>query len=138
MKPPNPRNDRGRQTAWLGLIAASALLIAVVVPWDLQSHNHWRRVRWLPFISGSLSLHDVMGNMLLTAPIGGFAARVSRRPVLSAGILTLTLSLAGEWTQTYSHSRFPSATDVMCNVVGAVVAAFVVRRMSVKRASPRV
>ena len=129
----NARNDKARPPAWLGLLAASLLLLALIVPWtDLQNHGHWPRVRWVPFISRPESIVDMAGNLLLAVPIGVLAARVFRRPVLSAGILTLTLSMTGEWTQVYSHSRYPSATDVMCNVAGALAAAALVRRSRTK------
>lgn len=40
--------------------------------------------------------------------------------------MAFVMSLLGEWSQVYSHSRFPSATDVVCNVIGAVAAALAV------------
>jgi VanZ family protein len=46
---------------------------------------------------------------------------------MAAGV-ALALSLAGEAVQIYTHSRFPSATDVVCNVIGAVAGAFLVGR----------
>jgi hypothetical protein len=57
--------------------------------------------------------------------------------VLAAGLITLPVSIAGEWTQLYSHRRFPSATDVACNLAGALAIAMVMsardRRHNVKR-----
>jgi glycopeptide antibiotics resistance protein len=35
-----------------------------------------------------------------------------------------------EALQIYSHERFPSTTDVVCNVAGAVAAAVMARRIS--------
>lgn len=36
--------------------------------------------------------------------------------------MALFVSLLCEWAQVYSHGRFPSATDVTCNVGGAALA----------------
>lgn len=67
-------------------------------------------------------------NTLLCAPLGGLSGRLFRRPLLAAFGLSLALSVAAEWSQVYSHNRFPSATDVTCNVAGAVTAATFARR----------
>jgi glycopeptide antibiotics resistance protein len=71
---------------------------------------------------------DVILNSMLCAPLGGFAVRVFRHPLLSALGLSLLVSLTGEWTQVYSHTRFPSATDVACNVAGALAGVIFARR----------
>jgi glycopeptide antibiotics resistance protein len=98
-------------------------------PWgDLQGHAHWSKVGWIPFVSAPIRLRDIVLNALLCAPIGGLCARLFRRPLLMAFGLSLALSLTAEWSQVYSHSRFPSATDVTCNVAGAVFAAAFARR----------
>ena len=133
----NARNGKARTAAWLGLFAASVLLLALTIPWsDLQNHSHWPRVRWLPFIPRPHSIFDVVGNVLLATPIGALAPRLFRRPVLTAGILTLVFSVTGEWTQVYSHKRFPSATDVACNVAGALAAAMLVRKLTPRPPTP--
>ena len=62
-------------------------------------------------------------NTLLCAPIGGLCGRLFRRPLLMAFGLSLALSVTAEWSQVYSHTRYPSATDVACNVAGALAAA---------------
>ena len=69
-----------------------------------------------------VKLVDIVLNVALYVPFGYWFTRwVGRRrtglAVASAG----ALSLLTEWTQLYSHSRFPSLTDVTCNVLGAVV-----------------
>ena len=129
----NARNASDRRGAWLGLVAGSVLLLALTVPWgNLQDHSHWHRVRWLPFISRRESILDIADNVLLAMPIGAVAARVFRRPVLGAAILTLTLSVAGEWTQVYSHHRIPSVTDVAFNVAGAMSAAALMRKFMLR------
>ena len=122
--------DRGARTlACAGLAVASALVLVAAFPWgDLQGHSHWNKVGWVPFVSPPVRLRDIALNTLLCAPIGGFSATLFRRPLLMAFGLSLALSVTAESSQVYSHTRFPSATDVTCNVAGAVVAAAVSRR----------
>ena len=84
--------------------------------------------------AGSLSFHGPSAtetsslNLLLCAPLGIASALYFRsRRARSGIVLAFGVSLFGEWLQVYSHSRFPSATDLFCNVAGAVAAALVVR-----------
>jgi glycopeptide antibiotics resistance protein len=89
----------------------------------LQNHPHWGNVGRLPFGSSPNEGADIGLNLLLGAPIGVGAALVFSHGVISAVLIALPVSLAGEWIQIYSHSRFPSATDVTLNVPGAAAAA---------------
>ena len=99
-----------------------------MVPWgDFQGHTHWDEVGWIPFVSWPVRNGDIVFNLLLCAPLGIASALYFRSRVLAAGVLAFLVSFSGEWLQVYSHSRFPSATDLFCNVAGAVVAAVVVR-----------
>ena len=99
------------------------IICGAVVPWsDLQNHTHWSKVQWIPFVTPPVKLVDIVLNVALYVPFGYWFTRWAGRrrtglAVASAG----ALSLATEWTQLYSHSRFPSLTDVTCNVLGAVV-----------------
>ena len=114
----------------LGLILASTVVIlAIVVPWSsLQDHPHWARIGWIPFVSPPIRRFDVVANVLLFAPLGIGAAWRFERGVAAAAALALAISVLAETVQIYSHSRFPSATDVVCNVMGATAAAVIVRR----------
>ena len=121
---------RARTLAWVGLVVASALVLVADFPWgDLQDHSHWSKIRWIPFVSPPLKLGDIALHTLLCAPIGGLSGRLFRRPLLMAFGLSLSLSVTAEWSQVYSHTRYPSATDVTCNVAGAVLAAALSRRL---------
>jgi glycopeptide antibiotics resistance protein len=108
---------RFRLFAWILLICVA------VVPWtDLQNHSHWARVQWIPFVTPPIKLVDIVINVALYVPFGYWFVRWAGRrraglAVISAGVL----SLVTEWTQLYSHSRFPSLTDVTCNVIGALI-----------------
>lgn len=116
----NYRSSKRR--AWIGFGVWSAVIVAATVPsTDFVGHTHWQKVQWIPFRSPPVRLLDVVGNIVLYAPFGYALARASAprarnwHVVAIAGALSLTL----EWSQLYSHSRFPSLQDVLCNVLGA-------------------
>ena len=97
-------------------------------PWgDLQNHTHWDKVAWIPFVSRPVTPLDIVQNLLLFAPFGFFvgltAPRTRGRALVRAALLTLVIAFAGEASQLYSHLRFPSATDLVCNIAGATLAA---------------
>jgi glycopeptide antibiotics resistance protein len=115
---------RGLFFVWIGVI------VLVVVPWGrFQDHPHWARIDWLPFIGQPIRVRDVVANTLLYLPFGywhhkqGGSVRLWRTIAFAFG-----LSLATEFTQIFSHGRFPSARDVTCNTVGALWGAMWARR----------
>lgn len=95
----------------------------------MQSHPHWERVGWLPFASPPVRLRDVVANVVLFGPLGAAVAMNSAQGsmIRNAIVTAASVSLAAECIQLYSHSRFPSATDVAANVVGAAAAAAYLR-----------
>ena len=116
--------------AVLGLFLSLAAALAIDYPWgDWVGHTHWSRVGWIPFYSWPVSVMDVLQNILLFLPAGWFGrAAMGRRGRIAAPLVVLAVSLAGEWTQLYSHTRFPSATDVACNVLGGAAGAWLADR----------
>jgi glycopeptide antibiotics resistance protein len=110
----------------------TAVIIVAVVPWaSYQNHSHWSRVAWLPFISSEVKIRDIVVNLLLYAPWGYFWARAwpdTARRLWVVVALASALSITTELSQVYSHGRFPSATDVTCNVLGAIAGAEFARR----------
>jgi glycopeptide antibiotics resistance protein len=110
-----------RQIAlWLAVVA----IVAVTFPWDLRDHAHWQKVAWVPFASGIVRVRDLAGNLALYAPLGYLLSGLGgRRRTVLAVVTALSLSLALEASQVWSHVRFPSATDVLMNVIGAAVGA---------------
>lgn len=105
------------------MVAAASVIWLADFPWgDLQDHPHWDTVGWVPFLSPPLSGLDVVVNLLLGAPIGIVSGRGFRHGTTMAILVTLGAALLGEWSQLYSHTRFPSATDIAANISGAVVA----------------
>jgi hypothetical protein len=111
--------------AWTGLLASLAAGFLADFPWgDWVGHSHWAKVAWIPYLQGPVRLSDILQNLLLFSPVGFFSSRVfHRRPERWAAILTFPVAFVGEWTQVYSHARFPSATDLLNNLCGAWAAA---------------
>ena len=100
----------------------TAIILAATVPWtDFVGHTHWGKVQWIPFVSPPVTLLDVVGNVLLYVPFGYGLIRASPPRVRGwhAAAIAGSLSLGVEWSQLYSHSRFPSMQDILCNVAGA-------------------
>jgi glycopeptide antibiotics resistance protein len=97
------------------------VIVAIVFPWrDFQNHPHWSKVVWIPFVSRPWRISDAIANVLLYLPFGYWYARQSRRHGAGwlAIVLAAVLSFSTEYAQLYSHYRFPSLTDVTCNLLG--------------------
>jgi glycopeptide antibiotics resistance protein len=110
----------------MGFGVWSAVILAATVPWtDPVGHTHWQKVQWIPFRSPPIKLFDVVVNVALYLPFGYQFVRAfpSRARAWQAAALAAVLSLFVEWTQLYSHSRFPSLQDVLCNAFGSWVGA---------------
>ena len=114
-------NSRVWLTIWISLI------VVVVVPWGaFEPHAHWERMEWIPFVSPPVDLGDVIGNVIFYVPYGilvGREAAERRGAFLLVTASATVLSLVTEFTQIFSNSRFPSMTDVACNVIGACIGA---------------
>jgi glycopeptide antibiotics resistance protein len=124
----------------IALVLAVALIILALPPWrgGFVDHPHWSRVAWLPFVSPPVIATDIVRNVLLFLPLGAaIAANRRSRPVHYAAAIALLMSLAGELAQLYSHTRFPSATDVTVNVGAAAAAAWFVSHHSTSRLQNR-
>ncbi len=121
-----------RLRLWAIVLLSSGLVLGAAFPWgDLLGHAHWGRVRWVPFVSRPVRALDIAGNLLLCVPLGASVAGLGvRRPIAMAGVAAASLSLFVEAAQLYTHYRFPSTTDFVCNVAGALVAAAVMGHLS--------
>jgi glycopeptide antibiotics resistance protein len=120
----NPR----RYLAAGPLLAVGIIVLAIVPWWSFRDHSHWDKVEWIPFTSPVFRWRDVVANVLLFVPLGVVVARRSapQRRVVNAAAIGAALSILAELAQVYSHSRFPTATDVVANVLGATLAAMMV------------
>jgi glycopeptide antibiotics resistance protein len=112
-------------------IITVVLILLALTPWrTLQDHPHWEKVGWIPFVSPPVRPRDILRNALLFAPLGvGIALITRNKTVLRTALLAFALSIGGELLQLYSHSRFPSMTDVTVNVAASTAAAMIVRRL---------
>jgi glycopeptide antibiotics resistance protein len=102
-------------------------LVAVSVPFDdLHPHTHWAKVGWIPFVTPPVKASDIIANVLLYFPLGYFEqTQGSRRRMMARAFgEAMLIAFLTEWTQLYSHSRFPSATDIVCDGLGAVLGAW--------------
>jgi glycopeptide antibiotics resistance protein len=116
-----------RKYLYLAAIACSTALIFVAIfPWrGFDPSGHWHRVSWIPFVSRPVRVIDVVANLLLFAPLGASIALHAQRAALARTTsAAFVCSFVGEWAQVYSRFRYPSAGDLVCNVVGAEVAAY--------------
>jgi glycopeptide antibiotics resistance protein len=105
-----------------------AAIVAATFPWDLRDHPHWQKVAWIPFATGIVRPTDLLLNVALYVPFGFLLApRMRRAPIVSTLVGALALSSLMELTQVWSHVRFPSATDIVMNVLGAALGAALAR-----------
>ncbi len=133
--------DSRRLKARVSLAVWVGVIILAVVPWtDIQNHSHWSRVQWIPFVTPPVKLRDILANMALYWPFGYlFRAQASDNSAWRrAAAYALILSLVTEWTQLYSHSRFPSLTDTTCNVLGTIWGARFAVRFVAQRLAPSI
>jgi VanZ family protein len=79
----------------------------------------------------TVSLFDIIQNILLFAPLGYLVAAVpdgeSRRGILWAALACLALSAFVETAQAWIPGRFPSCWDILFNTTGGAVGARAVR-----------
>jgi glycopeptide antibiotics resistance protein len=109
----------------LWLATWTALLAAILFPWfDVTDHTHWMKVTWIPF-APPWRPFDIVANVMVFIPFGALWRRARFGGVAGSQVLALTigglLSACAESAQLYSHSRFPSATDVTTNLIGIAV-----------------
>ena len=127
-------NDRASYArAWIVFGIWSAVIVAATIPTtDFVGHTHWQKVQWIPFLSPPVKIVDVVVNIGLYLPFGYTLARASgpRFRVWGAIALAGALAVTLEWSQLYSHSRFPSLQDVLCDVSGALVGTWLATRRS--------
>ena len=124
-------SDRRASFRWSVACAVwSMVIVAATVPWtSFVGHTHWQKVQWIPFRSPPVRVSDIVGNTLLYLPFGYTLLRPTRRlRIWHALVLAGALSISLEWSQLYSHSRFPSVQDVLCNTCGAAVGAWLATR----------
>jgi glycopeptide antibiotics resistance protein len=119
-----------RRRRLLHLVWTLAIVAATVPFFNLHAHTHWYKVGWIPFVTPPIRLRDIAANVVLYMPFGATVSgeRGTRRLLWRAILTGGALSFAAETSQLFSHGRFPSSTDLVCNVIGAALGAWAIAR----------
>jgi glycopeptide antibiotics resistance protein len=125
-------NQWGPRLRRFGFALSVALILLATLPWgDFLTHPHFWRIAWVPFATGIVRLGDLIANAALYMPWGLlFPGRAGTRRLVVATISAAVLSTIIEASQIWSHTRFPSATDVTMNALGAALGAWLSLRPS--------
>jgi glycopeptide antibiotics resistance protein len=107
----------------LWLISITVILAVTTMPWsNYVGQSHWDRVIWVPFSDHPLL--EILGNVALFFPFGYFFPRARHDAYLKVWALPIItgamLSTGVEFFQVYTHSRFPSTTDICANLLGVI------------------
>lgn len=124
-----------RRTVTRTLLLLWALLIALAGTFPFTNfvgHSHWEYIQWFPAADNFHSrrfLLDVLANTALFLPLGylldrSHPTKTARHSLLLAAGVAGLLSLSIEWFQVYCHNRHPSLIDVLSNVTGSLIGAF--------------
>lgn len=110
----------------LAVVCSAAFILLAIFPWrGFDPGGHWHRIGWIPFVSRPVRVVDVVGNLALFVPLGVSIALHARRPALArTAAAAFACSLFGEWAQIYSRYRYPSTSDLVLNVLGALIGAY--------------
>jgi len=123
---------------WRGILLGWVVVIILgsSYPWLLGTPQ-WGRIRWIPFLDVLHShrlLGDVIVNFFLYVPLGFSYARVRSstgiKLIFEAGLLGSLLAVSCEFYQVFSPVRYPSMTDVLTNIIGALAGASIAGVMS--------
>jgi glycopeptide antibiotics resistance protein len=105
---------------WFGIV------LFVSFPWiGFTARPQWDRLHWVPFSDPADKPRDVILNGLLFVPVG-FAVsrrRAGLRAMALAAVMAASISVPAEATQLFSVRRYPSATDVLLAILGALAGA---------------
>jgi glycopeptide antibiotics resistance protein len=127
-----------RATSGILLAGWTAAIVLAVVPMGrYRDRPAWQQIAWIPFVSWPVTLDDSVRNVLLYVPFGYLQARAAVYSTAWRAVAHATALSAGtEATQVYSRGRYPSTTDVVCNLIGAMMG-FAWARRRTSRASYR-
>src|SRR5262245_30919246 len=115
-----------RHWYFVAIVCSIAFILLAILPWrGFDPTGHWHRVGWIPFVSRPIRVVDVVGNLALFVPLGVSIALHAQRPALArVAAAAFACSLFGEWAQIYSRYRYPSTGDLVVNVLGALMGAY--------------
>jgi glycopeptide antibiotics resistance protein len=114
--------NRHRTTPSILLACWTVVIVFAVVPIGRYREQPARQqIAWIPFVSRPVTLSDIARNILLYVPFGYLQVRAVVHPTVGRALAySAALSAGTEATQVYSRGRYPSTTDVVCNVIGAM------------------
>ena len=116
----------------LWLCSIAMIIIGSTFPWTaIQPHPVWDHVQWIPFTVVTslrrLAL-DIVINVGMYMPFGYLGvsilssqSRLTR--IVFVTIMALILSMGIEVYQFFNPYRYPTVTDIIMNVSGAIVGA---------------
>ena len=110
----------------------TAVLLVISLPWpNFDGTPHWNSVQWVPFTH--LNWHravlaEAALNMLAFVPVGYLSVRsfllCRRHPLLVASFLGFVSSFTIEVYQLFCQDRVPSTSDILTNVAGTAMGAW--------------
>jgi glycopeptide antibiotics resistance protein len=124
----DPSTDRTRN-----LLLWTLLIVAVTLPWyGFQLTPRWSAIRVLPphILGRRKAILDIVLNVALYVPFGYWMIRPGKTSAARIGkviVIAFLLSLFAETSQVFSRNRFPSATDLVTNTIGAGIGALLAR-----------
>ena len=92
-------------------------------PLDLTATPQWHRLHLIPFTDPADEIRDFAANILLFVPFGFSFAR--DRGLIALPLAAALVSISAELPQLFSSVRYPSGTDVVYAVVGAMAGGLV-------------
>lgn len=103
----------------------------VSFPAGFTPDPQWERVTLVPFSSPADKLKDLAVNVVLFVPFGYWQGRAGTGSI-RVGLAAAAVSISAEVLQLFSTVRFPSASDVLYAVSGAL-AGWALRRRRAAR-----
>lgn len=122
------------------LVPSWVLWIPIVwlisVPWSVMPETPAveGRAHWIPFTDPADKPRDFILNALLFVPFGYSFARWRPRLPLTATVGAAALvSLSAEALQLFGSTRYPSGTDIVAAMTGALAGGMALRRLTRER-----
>ena len=112
------------------------VVFAVSFPVGVTAVPQWHRVHAIPFTDPADKFADLAVNLALFVPFGYLwtGRRPRRLPLVMAAA---AISAGAELTQLFSTTRYPSGTDVVYAMAGALIgAAFKTRAQTLRSSQP--
>jgi len=118
----------------VALVGWFLLWARIALPWQsFQSAPSFRRVELVPFQVGSPRTFVL--NLLVFVPLGFLGMRLGWRP-RTVILLASAVSALTEVSQLFSRGRYPSITDLILNMSGALIGVAIALRVRNTGPSP--